>query len=237
MGNADNEEQFKLNFDYLASELYRVMIQGRCVALHCTDIPAMKERDGYIGLKDFPALLRESMEQAGFIYHSKITIWKNPVVEVTRTKAIGLLHKQLKKDSTRCRVGLPDYVIVMRKPGENPEPVLHTDEEFSVDAWQLVASPVWNHIHQTRTLNSIKAEKDERHVCPLQLDTIRDLLRLYSNPDDLIFSPFAGIGSEGYVSLKMGRRFLGIELKPEYYTEAISNLRSATVEAYQELLI
>jgi DNA modification methylase len=237
MGNVNNEEQFKLNFDFIASELYRVMIQGRCVALHCTDIPAMKERDGYIGLKDFPALLRESMEQAGFIYHSRITIWKNPVVEVTRTKAIGLLHKQLKKDSTRCRVGLPDYVIVMRKPGENPEPVLHTDEEFSVDAWQLVASPIWNHIHQTKTLNSIKAEKDERHVCPLQIDTIRDLLRLYSNPGDLIFSPFAGIGSEGYVSLKMGRRFIGIELKPEYYTEAISNLRSAAVEAHQELLI
>lgn len=236
MGNNNSEAEFAINYGFLASELYRVIMPGRNVAIHCTDIPAMKERDGYIGLKDFPADIRRVMEDAGFIYHSKITIWKSPVVEVTRTKALGLLHKQIRKDSVKCRVGLPDYVIIMRKPGENPEPV-DNPSEMSVDEWQKIASPVWWHISQTRTLQSIKANNDERHICPLQLDTIRDLLRLYSNPGDKILSPFAGIGSEGYQAILMGRQFIGIELKQEYYEQAIQNLHEAVIKAKQDTLL
>ena len=236
MGNSRSEAEFIDNYSYLAAELYRTTMPGRNVAIHCTDIPAMKERDGYIGLKDFPADLRQSMERAGFVYHSKITIWKSPVVEVTRTKALGLLHKQIRKDSSRCRVGLPDYVIIMQKPGENPEPIANPSN-MTVDEWQEIASPVWHHIRQSNTLTKMKGKDDERHVCPLQLDTIRDLIRLYSNPGDLVLSPFAGIGSEGYQALLMGRRFVGIELKPEYYEQAIKNLRHANQEKAQASLL
>jgi hypothetical protein len=201
------------------------------------DIPAMKERDGYIGLKDFPALLRQSMENAGFIYHSKITIWKDPVVEVTRTNSLGLLHKQLKKDASKCRVGLPDYILVMRKFGECENPITHTADEFPVSEWQEVASPIWLNIRQGNTLNKEKEEKDERHICPLQLDVIERLLKLYTNKDDLVFSPFAGIGSEGVMSIKYERRFLGIELKRAYYEQAIKHLKQAELDITQSLLI
>lgn len=236
MGNAKDEAEFKLNFSFLAKELYRVMIPGRNVAIHCTDIPAMIERDGYMGLKDFPADLRSAMEEVGFIYYSKITIWKSPVVEVTRTKALGLLHKQIRKDSARVRVGLPDYVLILQKPGLNPEPIANPSN-MTVDEWQEIASPVWWHIQQTNTLTRMKGKDDERHVCPLQLDTIRDLLRLYSNPGDLVLSPFAGIGSEGYQAIMMDRQFIGIELKEEYYKQAIENLRNAVIEQQQDRLL
>ena len=236
MANVTDEDEFVVNFKFLASELYRVMMPGRSVALHCMDIPAMLGRDNYVGLKDFPAMLRQVMQDVGFIYYSRITIWKSPVIEVVRTKTHVLLHRQLKKDSGRCRVGMPDYVLIMRKPGENLERITHTDNDFPVDEWAKVASPVWWHIRQTNTLNTIKPENDERHISALQLDTIRDLLRLYSNPGDVVLSPFAGIGSEGYQSIKMGRRFVGIELKREYFDVALRNLQAAEIDNRQNSL-
>jgi DNA modification methylase len=237
MGNCNTEDEFCINFDYLSKQLARVTKPGRQVAIHCMDLPAMKGRDGYIGLKDFPSMIIKSMESEGFIYHSKVTIWKSPVLEVTRTKTSSLLYRQLKKDSTKVRVGLPDYVVVMRKDGENEVPVTHTEEDYGVDEWAEVASPVWMHINQTNTLNRMKGSDDERHISPLQLDTIRDLIRLYTNPNDLILSPFAGIGSEGYQALLMGRQFIGVELKQEYFDQAVRNLHEAIAECQQASLI
>lgn len=236
MGNS-TDAQFMEHYRFFTSELYRIMLEGRMVAIHCSDIPAMKERDGYIGLKDLPGMLRQCMEDAGFIYYGRITIWKDPVVEVTRTKSLPLLHKQLKKDGARCRVGLPDYVLLCRKPGENLKPVIHTDENFPVPEWQEIASPVWMNIKQGDVLRKEKDDKDERHICPLQLGVIRRLVRLYTNEGDLVFSPFAGIGSEGYVAITMGRKFLGIELKRSYFDQAVENLHQATREVDQDMLL
>ncbi|MTI56134.1 DNA-methyltransferase [Geosporobacter ferrireducens] len=273
MGNCRGDEEFFEHFKFLISELYRVLIPGRLVSFHCMDIPAMKSRDGYIGIKDFPAQLRQAFEDAGFIWHSKVTIWKDPLIEATRTKALGLLHKQLEKDSAMCRQGLPDYLITMRKPGENPEPIAHPggldrffgenepeapkkprpepnkeafeakrayvgEPVYSHQVWRKYASPVWMDIRQSNTLQykSARDEKDERHICPLQLDVIARGVELWSNPGDIVFSPFAGIGSEGYQAIKMGRRFVGIELKESYYKVAANNLQMAVQEAFDDLL-
>lgn len=313
MGNCRTEDEFYLNFEFLVSELYRVLMPGRLLSFHCMDIPAMKERDGYIGLKDFPgdlirvfiddeaadfykaiARLEERREVATlnnetlrvlrlndiienmnkelseyqpagskFIYHSKVAIWKDPLVEATRTKALGLLHKQIQKDSSLCRQGLPDYLITMRKPGDNPEHISHPegftsfagenepeapkierpapdkeafekhgaynkDPVYSHQVWRRYASPVWMDIKQSNTLNRKPArdDKDERHICPLQLDVIERALQLWTNPNDIVLSPFAGIGSEAYKAIQMGRRAVGIELKESYYTQAVINCRS-----------
>lgn len=229
MGNCKNDEEFMAHFKFLAEELYRVTMPGRLLSFHCMDIPLMKERDGVIGLKDFPAMVREVFEECGFIYHSKVTVFKNPVAEMTRTKALGLLHKQLKKDSTMSRQGLPDYVVTMRKPGENPERVTHTNESFPVNVWQRYASPVWMDIRQSDTLQkkSAREEKDERHICPLQLEVIKRCIELWTNPNDIVLDPFAGIGSTNYVALRMNRRTVGIELKESYYKQAVANCTEA----------
>lgn len=228
MGNCKDMQEFTENFKYLVPELYRVIMPGRLVSIHCMDIPMMKQKDGVIGLKDFPAEIRQLFENAGFIYHSKVTIWKDPVVEMQRTKALGLLHKQIKKDSAMCRQGLPDYLITMRKPGDNPEKIEHTNDTFPVDVWQRYASPVWFDINQSNTLNRKPARdgKDEKHICPLQLDVIDRALKLWTNPGDIVLSPFAGIGSEGYESLKLNRKFIGIELKESYWNQGVANLRA-----------
>lgn len=250
MGNSANDDEFYKHFRFLIKELFRITIPGRLVSFHCMDIPAMKSRDGYIGIKDFPAQLRQAFEDEGFIWHSKVTIWKDPLVEATRTKAIGLMHKQLTKDSNMSRQGLPDYLITMRKPGDNPEPIEHPDgltqffgenepprDEgvYSHNVWRRYASPVWMDIRQSNTLQyrSARAEKDERHICPLQLDVIARGVELWSNEGDIVFSPFAGIGSEGYQALKMGRRFVGVELKETYYQTAVANLEMALEEGKQ----
>jgi DNA modification methylase len=229
MGNSKGDDEFYKHFEYLAKELYRITMPGRLLSFHCMDLPMMKERDGVIGLKDFPAIVRQVFQDCGFIYHSRVTIWKNPVTEMQRTKALGLLHKQIRKDSTMCRQGIPDYIITMRKPGENPERVSHTHETFPVDVWQNYASPVWMDIKQSDTLQkkSARAEKDERHICPLQLDVIQRCIELWTNPNDIVLDPFAGIGSVPYVALKLNRRGLGIELKQSYYEQAKANLASA----------
>ncbi|NMA65093.1 MAG: site-specific DNA-methyltransferase, partial [Clostridiaceae bacterium] len=200
MGNSRDDEEFMEHFKFLIKELYRVTISGRLVSFHCMDLPLMKSKDGVIGLKDFPAELRQAFEDEGFIYHSKTVIWKDPVVEMQRTKALGLLHKQIKKDAAMCRQGLPDYLVTMRKPGDNPERVTNTNETFPVDLWQKYASPVWMDINQSNTLQktSAREEKDEKHICPLQLDVIERAIFLWTNEGDIVFSPFTGIGSEIY---------------------------------------
>lgn len=202
---------------------------GRLLSFHCMDLPRMKERDGVIGLKDFPAILRQVFEDCGFIYHSRVTIWKNPVTEMQRTKALGLLHKQIKKDSAMNRQGIPDYILTMRKPGDNPERVTHTDETFPCDVWQQYASPVWMDIRQSDTLqkNSAREEKDERHICPLQLEVIRRCIELWTNPGDIVLEPFGGIGSVPYVARKLGRRTIACELKESYYRQMVANVAAA----------
>ena len=229
MGNCRGDDEFYHHFEFLAKELYRITMPGRLLSFHCMDLPLMKERDGVIGLKDFPAIIRQIFEDCGFIYHSKVTIWKNPVTEMQRTKALGLLHKQIRKDSSMCRQGIPDYIVTMRKPGENSERISHTEETFPVDVWQNYASPVWMDIKQSNTLQkkSAREDKDERHICPLQLDVIQRCIELWTNKGDIVFDPFGGIGSTAYVSLTLGRRAISSELKESYYAQMKGNVEMA----------
>ena len=241
LGNSRNDEEFFMHFDFIVKELYRILMPGRIMAVHCMNIPAMKERDGYIGIKDFRGDLIRCFQKHGFIYHSEVTIWKNPVTEMQRTKALGLLHKQIKKDSSKSRMGMPDYIVFMRKQGDNPEPITHTNESYPVSLWQNVASPaweltppVWNDINQSNTLNRMFSdEESEKHIAPLQLDVIERIVNLYSNPNDVVFTPFMGIGSEVYQSVKMGRRAIGIELKDAYFEQAVKNMQSLEDEQAQ----
>lgn len=225
MGNSKGDDEFYEHFKFLAKELYRVTMPGRLLSFHCMDLPLMKERDGVIGLKDFPSLIRQIFEDCGFIYHSKVTIWKNPVTEMQRTKALGLLHKQIRKDSSMNRQGIPDYIVTMRKPGENTERISHTPEEFPVDVWQRYASPVWMDIRQSDTLQkkSARSDKDERHICPLQLEVVQRCVELWTNPNDIVYDPFGGIGSVPYVALTLGRRAIASELKESYYQQMVLN--------------
>ena len=233
MGNSSDWEEFLVHFDYLVEHLFRVTQSGRNVAVHCMDLMVKKGVEGYRGLRDFSGMIREAFEKHGFIYHSRVTIWKDPVIQMQRTKAIELLHKQVKKDSTMSAVGLPDYVLVFRKDGERENPVANT--ELPVDLWQKYASPVWMDINQTNTLQYTTArdDRDEKHICPLQLDTIERLIHLYSNPGDVVFTPFMGIGSEVYQALKMDRRGMGFELKPSYFDVAKKNCAAVIQERDQ----
>lgn len=235
MGNCRDHEEFATHFGFLITELYRVLKSGRLVSFHCMNLPTSKERDGYIGIRDFRGMLIKMFQDAGFIYHSEVVIWKDPVTAMQRTKALGLLHKTIRKDSSMSRQGIPDYLVTMRKPGDNTEPIAHTSEEFPVSVWQRYASPVWMDINPSKTLQyqSAREEKDERHICPLQLQVIERGIELWTNPGDTVLSPFAGIGSEGHVSVKMRRRFIGVELKKSYYEQACRNLDAATVESGQ----
>ena len=267
MGNSASDNEFYEHFKFLISELYRVTMPGRLLSFHCMDLPMMKSRDGVIGLKDFPGKLIRMFSEAGFIYHSRVVIWKDPLVEATRTKALGLLHKQICKDSSMCRQGLPDYLVTMRKPGENPELIAHPegfesyigedepegakierpqpDAEkyekkekynevpvYSHQVWRKYASPVWMDIRQSNTLNgkSAREEQDERHICPLQLDVIARGINLWTNENDIVLDPFAGIGSSNYVALKMGRRTIGVELKENYYNLALENVEKGDMD-------
>lgn len=229
MGNCKSDDEFAAHFQYLIREMHRVIMPGRLVAFHCMNLPTSKERDGVIGIRDFRGDLIRSFEAEGFVYHSEVTIWKDPVTAMQRTKALGLLHKTIRKDSAMSRQGIPDYLVVMRKRGDNPEPIAHTHEEFPVSMWQRYASPVWMDINPSRTLQyrSARESADERHICPLQLDVIERAIELWTNKGDTVLSPFAGIGSEGYCSVKMGRRFVGVELKPSYFAVAARNLEEA----------
>jgi len=269
MGNCGGYDEFFDHYRYFTDTLYRVMKPGRMTCVHCTDLPARKGKDGFIGLHDFGGDLIKAHREAGFVYHARATIWKDPVIEMQRTKALGLLYKQLKKDSAMSRVGMPDYMLFFRKDEPNPEPVRHFDptsrlpsdeveyaryqirkhlgreptevevadhweeiaeqQSLPVHEWQELASPVWMTVQQGNVLNGrmAKGSEDERHICPLQLDVIERCLRLYTNPGDLVLDPFNGIGSTGFQALKMGRRYLGVELKPEYATQAARFLEEA----------
>lgn len=226
MGNNKTYDEFFTHFKFLIKELYRVMMSGRNVSVHCMNLPTSKQRDGYIGINDFRGDIIRAFQEVGFIYQSEVVIWKDPVVAMQRTKALGLLWKQIKKDSSMCRQGIPDYLVTFRKQGENIVPISHTEEEFPVDKWQKYASPVWMDIKQSNTLNGklARANEDERHICPLQLDVIYRGIDLWSKKGDIVLSPFAGIGSEGFVALQMNRKFYGIELKKSYYDYAVQNL-------------
>ena len=227
MGNSKDYKEFFVAFNFLVKELYRVMWSGRNVAVHCMDLPIQKGKEGYIGLRDFSGMILKAFEESGFIYHSRVTIWKNPVTEMQRTKALGLLHKQVKKDAAMSRI--PDYLMIFRKPGNHDHPV-HCD--ISVDTWQKYASPVWMDIDYSDTLNGVKGrdKEDEKHICPLQLQTIERAITLWSNKGDKILTPFLGIGSEVYQSIKMGRYGIGFELKESYFVEAVKNCKNAEVK-------
>ncbi len=250
-GNAPDYESFFVMFSELTKQLARVIKPGRLVACHCIDIPAMKERDGFIGLKDFPGDIIKSFQSAGFIYHSRTTIWKDPLIEATRTKALGLMHKQLCKDSNMSRAGLPDYLLAFRMPGDNDAAISHTDglseyfgsndpggtgEKRSHQIWRAYASPVWMDVQQTKVLSfrDAREEKDEKHLCPLQIDTIARAVALWSNPGDIVFTPFMGVGSEVYQAVTMGRKGIGCELKPSYYRQAVKNCATAGEKREQE---
>ena len=232
MGNVASDQDFFGLYRVLLKELYRATRPGRLTAVHCSDLPRTKERHGIIGLYDFPSDVRAEHEAAGWTYVSRITIWKNPVVEMQRTKALGLLYKQIQTDATRCRQGMPDYVLIFRKTPDDDDtvvPVPQKPEDFPVTVWQEWASPVWMTIDQTDVLNVRMArdEKDERHLCPLQLDLIERLVKLWTNTGETVFSPFMGIGSEGYVSVQYGRKFIGTELKPSYFRQATKYIAEA----------
>jgi hypothetical protein len=266
IGNAGEGAAFMDQYRFFAEALTRVMRTGRIVCVHCTDLPMRKGKHGAIGLQDFSGDLVKAHQNAGLIYHGRATIWKDPVVEMQRTKALGLLYKQIRKDSAMNRVGMPDYMLFFRKDGENLEPIEHSapndgktalkiakdslaymqrqgligmvppDDvlqdlinyaKFDVMDWQKIASPVWMDIQQGNVLNRMKAAGDERHVCPLQLDTIRRCLKLYTKPGDVVMDPFNGIGSTGYEAIHAHRKYLGFELKPEYAEQANKNMRDA----------
>jgi DNA modification methylase len=246
MGNCATDDEFWVHFGFAIDELLRVTKPGRIVAVDCMNVPAMKERDGYIGLKDFRGDIIRQFRERGFIFHSEHCMWKDPLLEATRSKALGLMHKQLCKDSAMCRAGLAQYLLAFRKPGVNPEPVAHekgldrffgedppTGGVLSHERWRRYASPVWSDVDFADTLNVLRARdsEDERHLCPMSLDAIGRGIHLWSNPGDTVLSPFAGIGSEGFVALREGRRFIGVELKASYFRQAVKNLDSATRQA------
>jgi hypothetical protein len=240
MGNCESDEQFFEQFSYLVKELFRVTKTGRLCSVHCMNMPSTIQHNGYIGLRDFRGDIIRCFQANGWIYHSEVCIWKDPVTAMQRTKALGLLHKQVCKDSAMSRQGIPDYVCTFRKPGKNADPIagefdhfVGTDFEstgnFSIDTWQRYASPVWMDIDQSNTLNGRagRDDKDTRHICPLQLDVIHRCLQLWSKEGDTVLSPFLGVGSEGFEAVKMKRKFIGVELKESYFSEAVKNLRRA----------
>lgn len=233
VGNCRNAEEFESHMGFVAAELHRVLMPGRLISVHCADIPAFKYKEGFSGLQDLPGMLIRIFQKVGFVYHSRVTIYKSPVTEMYRTKTQGLLYKQLKKDSSVSRQGMADYIITMRKLGDNPEPITHTEQTFPLPAWQKYADPVWMDICQTNTLNnkSVREYEDEKHVCPLQLEVIDRCLELWTNEGDIVLSPFAGIGSEGYAAIQKGRRFIGFELKRSYYEQACDYIKQAETAA------
>lgn len=241
MGNARTYNEFFTHFNFLTPELNRIMIPGRLIAVHCMFLPIMKGKEGYLGFRNFPAGLQKSFEDNGFVLHGPpITIWKDPVTEMQRTKAIGLLNKQKDKDATTSRTGNPDYLYIFQKRGDNPIPVTHSSTDskhpnyLPISLWQKYASPVWMDINYSKTLNKEgKDNEDEKHIAPLQLETIERSIHLWTNPGETVFTPFLGIGSEVFQALKMGRRGIGIELKKSYYNIAQKNCRNATVEKSQ----
>lgn len=251
LGNSRTDSEFFAHFGYVIDELLRLTRDGRMVAVDVMNLPAMKERDGYIGLKDFRGEVIRAFESRGFYFHSEHCVWKDPLIEATRTKSIGLMHKQLCKDSGMCRAGIPQYLLAFRKPGDNPKPIAHpngmdqwvgenppTTGNLSHERWRRYASPVWMDINPSRTLqkHSAREDKDEKHICPMSLDMIERAVWLWSRVGDVVLDPFCGIGSTGHVSIQKGRRFIGIELKESYYKQAVANLQRAEKETPRDAL-
>lgn len=244
MGNSKDMNEFVPAFEFLIQDLFRVMKDGRNVVVHCMDIPIQKGKEGYIGLRDFSGIILKVFETAGFIYHSRVTLWKDPVVEMQRTKALGLLHKQIKKDASMSRVGIPDYLLVFRKPGEHSDPVVHQDKDpnkpgyLPVSLWQKIASPVWMDVDQGDTLNykPARESEDEKHIAPLQLCTIERATQLWSNQGDTCLTVFGGIGSEPYTWIKLRRKAIAIELKKSYYDLGVKNCKDAVASLGQDSL-
>jgi len=239
IGNCINHGEFYGHLVYLIKELYRVVKPGRAISFHCMNLTTSKQRDGIIGLYDFRGELIRRFVELGWTYHSEVCIWKDPALAMIRTKALGLLHKQVKKDSVRSRNGLADYLVTMRKPGDNLEPISHKPEDYPVGLWEKIASPIWMDIIPGDTLQKASAREngDEKHIAPLQLEVIDRALSLYSNPGDMVLSPFAGIGSEGYQALLRGRKYIGMELKESYYNCAVNNLGMAMKKRNEQMLI
>lgn len=243
MGNCADDDEFFVHFDFLISELYRVTVPGRLCAVHCKNLVNYKGRDGKAGIRDFRGEIIRHFVAQEWAYHSEVCIWKDPVIEMQRTKAHGLLYKQLRRDSSFSRQGLAEYLLLFRKWPESDEtpiePVTHTHESFPLEMWQRYASPVWFDIQQTNVLNVqiAREDKDDKHLCPLQLDVIERSIELWTNPGDVVLDPFAGVGSTGYMALKMDRRFAGVELKESYYRQAVANLESAERERDQPTLL
>lgn len=252
MGNCKGDDEFYEHFKFLISELLRCIKPGRLVSIHCMNLPTSKERDGFIGIRDFRGEIIRLFQEVGFIYHSEVCIWKDPVIAMQRTKALGLLHKQLQKDSAMSRQGIPDYLVTMRKPGDNLEPISgklfdfignenlgKTGDEIrdSINIWQRYASPVWMDINPSDTLQfrSARENQNERHICPLQLQVIERGLQLWTNPGDIVLDPFNGISSTGYVCIKRKRKYIGFELKESYFNASITNLKNADIEFNQQL--
>lgn len=235
LGNCRTRSEFFEQFEFIVRELFRVLKPGRLMSVHCMNLPTSKQKDGFIGIDDFRGDLIRLFQECGFIYHSEVCIWKDPVTAMQRTKALGLLHKQIRKDSAMSRQGIPDYLVTMRKPGDNAEPISHTMESFPVEIWQKYASPVWMDINPSDTLQyrSARENKDEKHICPLQLKVIERGINLWTNPGDIVLTPFLGIGSECYKAIEMGRYAIGIELKKSYYDQAVKNCES--LEAVEQL--
>ena len=233
MGNSASDEEFYDHYAYLIAEKLRVTKPGRLTAVHCSDLPMTKWREGHVGIKDFSGQIIRLHQEAGWVMHSRRTIWRCPVVEMTRTKHVGLLYKQLQSDSAKSRGGMPDYLITFVKPGDNDSPIKHTPADFPLDQWQEWASPIWMSVNQTNVLNvkSARAAGDEKHLCPLQLDVIDRALVLWSNRGDVVLSPFMGIGSEGHEALKHGRKFIGVELKETYWRQACEYLSGVTAQS------
>ena len=227
MGNVRNDTEFFHHFGFAIDELARVMKQGRNVSFHCMLMPTSKERDGYIGLRDFRGDLIREFQKRGFIFHAEVVIWKDPVTAMQRTKALGLLHKTVRENAAMSRMGIPDYLVTMRAPGEAPDRVKHDPKDYPVSRWQQIASPVWMDINPSDTLQhrSAREHEDERHVCPLQLEVIRRGIELWTNPGDVVLSPFGGIGSESVVALELGRHAVTAELKASYYKQLVNNLK------------
>jgi DNA modification methylase len=226
LGNSANEGQFWDHFGFISQELLRVVKPGRNICVHVAQIPSQKAKDGVIGLKDFRGDTIRHFQSVGWTYHGEVCIDKDPQAQAIRTKSKGLLFTQMRKDSVWSRPALADYILIFRAPGENAVPI-HPD--ISNDNWIEWARPIWYGIRETETLNVAEGREseDERHICPLQLGTIERCVRLWSNSGETVLSPFAGIGSEGFVSLKHDRRFVGIELKNSYWRAAVRNLERA----------
>lgn len=237
LGNSHTQADFFEHFGYIINHLLRVTKPGRLCVCHSADVPAMLGKDGYIGLKDFPGKVIVAFEERGWIYHGRVTIDKNPQAQAIRTHSKALLFVQMRKDSTWSRPAIGDSLLIFRKPGDNAVPVTPVEnDEMDNETWIEWAHPIWYGIRETKTLQyrTARGPNDDKHICPLQLDTIERCIRLWSNPNELVLSPFAGIGSEGYKAVMLGRQFVGIELKRSYYDEAVRNLEKASAESQRD---